>query len=121
MAKAIVEKSSTARKRRRSEFCFLKRDGKVKIVDKVEHNHPDLILQLPEGPTAFPEFAVCGDDSVVERAKFKEDKCRLGEEARATPCRRSYRGRDEGRDSEPDGSFAGQVERVVSTCRRQQS
>jgi hypothetical protein len=43
----------------------------------VEHNHPDLILQLPEGPTAFIEFTVCRDDSVVERAKFKEDKYRL--------------------------------------------
>ena len=43
----------------------------------MEHNHPDLILQLPEGPTAFIEFTVCRDDSVVERAKFKEDKYRL--------------------------------------------
>jgi hypothetical protein len=50
----------------------------VKTVDKVEHNHPDLILQLPEGPTALIEFTVCRDDSVVERAKFKEDKYRLG-------------------------------------------
>jgi hypothetical protein len=71
-------------------------------VDKVEHN-----LQLPEGPTAFIEFTVCRDDSVVERAKFKEDKYRLGEGAQATP-----RGRDEGRDSEADGSFAGEVEGV---------
>jgi hypothetical protein len=57
----------------------LKRDGKegrllwnpkVKTVDKVEHNHPDLILQLPDEPTGFLEFTVCRDDSVVERAKF---------------------------------------------------
>ena len=31
----------------------------------------------------------------------------LGEEAQATPRRPSYRGRDEGRDSDADGSFAG--------------
>ncbi len=80
----------------------------MKTVDKVEHNHPDLILQLPEEPTAFIEFNVCRDDSVVERAKFKEDKCRLGEEAQTTPRRPSYLGRDEGRDSESDGSFAGE-------------
>jgi hypothetical protein len=85
---------------------------KVKTVDKVEHNHPDLILQIPEGPTAFIEFTVCRDDSVVERAKFKDDKYRLGEEAQATLRRPSYRGRDEGRDSEADGSFAGEVESV---------
>ena len=36
----------------------------------------------------------------------------LGEEAQATPRRPSYRGRDEGRDSEADGSFAGEVEGV---------
>jgi hypothetical protein len=40
----------------------------------VEQNQPDLILQLPEGPTAFIEFTVCRDDTVVERARFKEDK-----------------------------------------------
>jgi hypothetical protein len=83
---------------------------------QVEHNHPDLILQLPEGPTAFIEFTVCLDDSVVDRAKFKEDKYRLGKEAQATPRRPSYRGRDEGRDSEADGRFAGEVEGVVSTA-----
>jgi hypothetical protein len=33
---------------------------------------------------------VCRDDSVVERAKFKEDKYRLGEEAQATPRRPSW-------------------------------
>ncbi len=85
----------------------------MKTVDKVEHNHPDLILQLPEGPTAFIEFTVCRDDSVVERAKSKEDKYRLlaeGKEAQATPRRPSYRVRDEGRDSEAHGSFAGEVE-----------
>jgi hypothetical protein len=99
----------------------LKRDGKegrllwnpkVKTVDKVAHNQPDLILQLPDGPTAFIEFTVCRDNSVVERAKFKEDKYRLGEEAQATPRRPSYRGWDEGRDSEAAGSFAGEVEGV---------
>ncbi len=52
---------------------------------------------------------------MVERVKFKEDKYRmfsrvLGEEAQATPCRPSYHGKDEGRDSEADGSFAGEVE-----------
>ena len=36
----------------------------------------------------------------------------LGEEAQATPRRPSYCGRDEGRDSEADGSFAGEVEGV---------
>ncbi len=46
----------------------LKRDGKEGRL---------LILQLPEGPTAFIEFTVCREDSVVERAKLKEDKCRL--------------------------------------------
>ncbi len=55
----------------------------MKTVDKVGHNHAD--LQLPEGPTALIELTVCRDDSVVERAKFKEAKCRLGEEAQATP------------------------------------
>jgi hypothetical protein len=41
-----------------------------------------MILQLPEGPTAFIEFTVCRHDSVVERAKFKEDRLLvLGEEA----------------------------------------
>ena len=93
--------------RRRSwkaEYCtrapskqfVLKRNGKegrllwnpkVNTVNKVEHNHPDLILRLPEGLTAFIEFNVCRDESVVEhkrhpvvlpivveRAKFKEDK-----------------------------------------------
>ncbi len=39
-------------------------------------------------------FTVCRDDSVVERAKFKEDKYRLGEEVQAT-LRPPYRGRDE--------------------------
>ncbi len=34
------------------------------------------------------------------------------EEAQATPCRASYRGRDEGRDSEADGSFAAEVDGV---------
>ncbi len=51
--------------------------SKVESLEKVEHNHPNLILQLPEGPTAFLEFTVCRDDSVVERAKFKQDNCRL--------------------------------------------
>jgi hypothetical protein len=36
----------------------------------------------------------------------------LGEEAQVTPRRPSYRSRDEGRDSEADGSFAGEVEGV---------
>jgi hypothetical protein len=65
------------------------------------HNHPDLTLQLPEGPTAFIQFTVCRDDSVVERAKFKEDKCRLGEAAQVTP-----------RDYGADGRFAGELEGV---------
>jgi hypothetical protein len=56
----------------------------VKTFDKVEHNHPELILHLPEGPTAFIEFTVCRADSVVERAKVKEDKYRLGEKAQAS-------------------------------------
>jgi hypothetical protein len=34
----------------------------VKTVDQVERNHPDLILQLPEGPTAFIECTVCRED-----------------------------------------------------------
>jgi hypothetical protein len=45
----------------------------------MEHNHPD-------SAAPFIEFTVCCDDSVVDRAKLKEDKCRLGEEAQATPC-----------------------------------
>ncbi len=45
-----------------------------------------------------------------ERAKVKDDKCGVGDEAQATPRHRSYRGRNEGRDSEADGSFAGEVE-----------
>ncbi len=69
-------------------------------------------FQLPEGPTAFIEFTVRRYDSVVERENFKEDNCRLSEEAQATPRRPSYRGRDEGRDTEADGSFAGEVEGV---------
>jgi hypothetical protein len=78
-----------------SKQFYLKRDGKegrllwnpkVKTVDKVEHNH--LILQLQEGPTAFIEFTVCRDESVVKRAKFKEDKYLLDEEAQATRRRR---------------------------------
>ena len=91
VAKAIVEKFGVEWKaeywtKAPPKQFVLKRDGKegrllwnpkVKTVDKVEHNHPDLILQLPEGPTAFIEFTVCRDDSVVERAKFKEDKYRL--------------------------------------------
>jgi hypothetical protein len=59
-------------------------------VDKVEHNHPDLILQVTEGPTAV---TTCRDDSVVERAKFKKDKCRLGKAVQARPRRPSYRTR----------------------------
>jgi hypothetical protein len=91
VAKVIVEKFGVEWKveywtRAPPKQFVLNRDGKegrllwnpkVKTVDKVEHNHPDLILQLPEGPTAFIEFTVCRDDSVVERAKLKEDKYRL--------------------------------------------
>jgi hypothetical protein len=118
VAKAIVKKFGVEWKTPPNQFV-LKRNGKegrllsnpkVTTVEKVEHNHPDLILQLPERPNAFKEFTVCRDDSVVERAKFKEDKYRLGEEAQATPRRPSNSGRDEGRDSESDGSFAGEVE-----------
>ncbi len=101
-------------------FCFLIYFTRVKFVLKRDGEggrlstryHLDLILQLQEGPTAFIEFTVCRDDSVVERAKFKEDKHRLGKEAHATPRRPSYPGRDEAHDSEADGSFAGEVEAV---------
>ena len=43
-------------------------------VDKLEHNRPDLIVKLPEGPTAIIEFTVCRDDSVVERATQKAQR-----------------------------------------------
>ena len=55
----------------------------MKTVDKVEHNHTDLLLQLPEGPPASREFTVCREESVV--AKFEERKCQLGEETQSTP------------------------------------
>ncbi len=48
----------------------------------------------------------------MERAEFKEDKYRLGEEAQASTLRASYRGRDEGRDSEADGRFGGEVDGI---------
>ena len=47
-------------------------DPKVKTVNKMEHNHPDMVLRLPEGPVAIIEFTVCRDLSVVERATQKE-------------------------------------------------
>ena len=72
----------------------------MKTVDKLEHNHPDLILQLPEADRVY-RITVCRDDSVVERAKFKEDKCRLGEAAQVTP-----------RDYGADGRFAGELEGI---------
>lgn len=91
VAKVIVEKFGVEWKHEYwrgapPKQFVLKRDGKegrlqwnpkVKTVDKVEHDRPDLILQLPEGPTVFIEFTVCRDDKVVERAKYKEDKYRL--------------------------------------------
>jgi hypothetical protein len=82
----------------------------VKTVDKVEHNHPDLILQLPEGPTALIELTVAttawwsGRNSRRTSADWEKKHKRHR--------RPSHRGRDEGRDSEADGSFAGEVEGV---------
>ena len=49
-------------------------DPKVKTVNKMEHNHPDMILRLPDGPVAIIEFTVCRDLSVVERSKQKEER-----------------------------------------------
>ncbi len=81
---------------------------KVKTVDKVEHNHPELILQIPERLTAFIEFTVCRDDSTW-----------LGEEAQGTPRRPSYRGREDGRYSEAErGGF---LKAWGFNSRRQQS
>ncbi len=44
----------------------------MKTTQKMEHNHPDMILKLPEGQVAIIEFTVCRDLSVVERATQKE-------------------------------------------------
>jgi hypothetical protein len=49
-------------------------DPKVPTVERLEHNRPDMIVKLPEGPTAFIEITVCRDDSVVERAIQKEQR-----------------------------------------------
>jgi hypothetical protein len=63
----------------------LKRDGKegvlfwdpkVRTVNKMEHNHPDMIIQLPEGPVAIIELSVCRDLGVVERTQQKEQRYR---------------------------------------------
>ena len=51
-------------------------DPRVRTVDKIEHNHPDLIIRLPEGPVAIVEIAVCNDFCVVERALQKEQRYR---------------------------------------------
>jgi len=47
-------------------------DPKVKTVNKLEHNHPDLVVKMPEGQVLILEFAVCRDDMVVERVTDKE-------------------------------------------------
>jgi hypothetical protein len=51
-------------------------DPKVRTVHKMEHNHPDMIIQLPEGPVVILEFSVCRDAGVVERAQQKERRYR---------------------------------------------
>jgi hypothetical protein len=48
----------------------------VRIAEKMEHNHPDMIIQLPEGPVVILEFTVCRDDAEVERAQKKEQRYR---------------------------------------------
>ena len=49
-------------------------DPKVRTTKKMEHNHPDMILKLPEGQVVIIEFTVCRDLSVVERATQKETR-----------------------------------------------
>ena len=44
----------------------------MRTAKKMEHNHPDMILKLPEGQVVIIEFTVCRDLSVVERATQKE-------------------------------------------------
>jgi hypothetical protein len=39
----------------------------------LENTRNGLIMRLPVESTAFIEFTGCPDDSVVERAKFKEN------------------------------------------------
>ena len=91
VAKAILEKFGVPWKREYwtdkmpSEFKLtrngkegrLRWDPKVRTTEKLEHNHPDLIVELPEGPVAIIEFTVCRDLSVVERAKQKEERYQL--------------------------------------------
>jgi hypothetical protein len=88
VAKAILEKYWTTAPPKQ---FVLKRETPVE--SEGEHcphgGTPRPDPATPGGPTAFIEFTVCRDDSVVERAKFREDKCRLGEEAQATP-RQAY-------------------------------
>jgi hypothetical protein len=52
-------------------------DPKVKTVNKLEHNHPDIVVKMPEGQVLILEFAVCRDDMVVERATEKERRYQL--------------------------------------------
>ena len=51
-------------------------DPKVRTAEKMEHNHPDMSIQLPEGPVVILEFTVCRDAVVVERAQQKEQRYR---------------------------------------------
>ncbi len=93
----------------------------MKTVDKVDH--PDLILQLPEGPAAFIKFTVCREDSVVDRAKAKEDKDGLLAEDWANKYKRHRRPSYRGRGVIPEQTVAsqGKLKAWGFDCRRRQS
>ena len=50
-------------------------DPKVKTLKKMEHNHPDMILKLPEGQVAsIIQFTVCRDLSVMTHKVVKSQQ-----------------------------------------------
>ena len=71
VAKVLRKSFTLTRDGKEGELLW---DPKVRTTKKMEHNHPDMILKLPEGQVVIIEFTVCRDLSVVERATQKETR-----------------------------------------------